>query len=182
MKKDASFRTRITSLNKCHCYRGHAHVYVFPDHSVYCLHTCESNMCAELNDYIPQISRLCLGCSVFVLFFYLQKKEQRKQKPTVCVIVRDLTGKNHPATRALLRMFCFQSRIQADQLFPYIDLPAIILSSNVLNNRALSETAITGKPCDNRRSAVWLSAAKSEGHAGSLHLTMQIIIQNRADK
>lgn len=94
----------------------------------------------------------------FLFFFYLQKKEQRKQKPTVCVIVRDLRGKNHPATWALLRMFCFQSRIQADQLFPYIDLPAIILSSNVLNNRALSETAITAKLCDNMRSAVRLSA------------------------
>lgn len=157
-------------------------MYVFPDHSVYCLYTCGSNMCAELNDYIPQISRLCLGCSVFVLFFLEEEGATKTKTDSMCHCERSEGKKNHPATRALLRMFCFQSRIQADQLFPYIDLPAIILSSNVLNNRALSETAITGKPCDNRRSAVWLSAAESEGHAGSLHLTMQIIIQNKADK
>lgn len=115
--------------------------------------------------------------------FFTSRRRSNENKNRQYVSLWEIWGeKNHPATWALLRMFCFQSRIQADQLFPYIDLPTIILSSNVLNNRALSETAITGKPCDNMRSAVWLSAVESEGHAGSLHLTMQIIIQNEADK
>lgn len=52
---------------------------------------------------------------------------------------------------------------QGDQLFPYIDLPAIILSSNGLNNRALSEAAITDKQRDNMRCPARLDAAESEG-------------------
>lgn len=52
---------------------------------------------------------------------------------------------------------------QDDQLFPYIDLLAIILSSNGLNNRALSETAIRDKQRDNMRCPARLDAAESEG-------------------
>lgn len=54
---------------------------------------------------------------------------------------------------------------QDDQLFPYIDLPAIILSSNGLNNRALSEAAITDKQRDNMRCQArpGIDAAESEG-------------------
>lgn len=51
---------------------------------------------------------------------------------------------------------------QDDLLFPYIDLPAIIPSSDVLNNRVLSEKAITDKPCDNMTCAAG-SALRREG-------------------
>lgn len=63
-----------------------------PGLSVYCLYTCRSNMCAALNDYIPQIYSL----SWLLLFFNLQKEENKTQKErkkrALCVIVRDLRG------------------------------------------------------------------------------------------
>lgn len=85
-------------------------------------------------------------------FPHQKKKAPKKKGPCVIVKVLLLTGEIHLATWAVLKVLSFKTRIQADQLFPYIDLPAIILSSNVLDNRATSERAITDKQCDNMRS------------------------------
>lgn len=52
----------------------------------------------------------------------------------------------------------WKTPIWTHQLFPYIDLPAIILCSSLQNNRARSEIAIMDKQCDNMRS-VWSSGA-----------------------
>lgn len=96
----------------------------------------------------------CLNSPVSVSaapFFFqnLQKgkknKTQREKEKALCVIVRDLRGGGGGSSCDMSSSENALLSGQEDRLFPYIDQPAIILSSNVLNNRALSEMAIYGQ-------------------------------------
>lgn len=88
-----------------------------------------------------------------------ETKKTNRLRACVTVKVLLLRGENHLATWAILKVLCtLKTSIWAHQLFPYIDLPAITLSSSLQNNRAQSEIAIMDKQCDNMRS-VWSSGA-----------------------
>lgn len=97
-------------------------------------------------------SPVCLGRSFFQKEKNKTQKNERKKR-ALCVIVRDLRerGGGGGSSRYMSSSENALLSKQDDQLFPYIDLPAIILSSNGLNNRALSEAAITDKQRDNMR-------------------------------
>lgn len=115
-----------------------------PGLSVYCLYTCRSDMCAALNDYIPPNLQ-----SVLVAFFGLTSRRKKtkcrkrgEKKSFVCHCERSKGRRGWGGGSRYMNSseIALLSK-QDDQLCPYIDVPAIILSSNGLNNRALSEAA-----------------------------------------
>ena len=100
-EKDVGFlSTRMTSLTKLNCRRGHAHTRTFVSPNHLCLlspHVQKKHVCAYSSDTSNLRAR-----PQFLLSYLLKKK---KKKSAICVIVKAalLGGENRVATWAVLK-------------------------------------------------------------------------------
>lgn len=116
----------MTSLTKLNCQRGHAHTYVcLSQPLVFIVSTRAEETCVRL---LIRHLKSTGSASVSPLL--------PPEKKEICVIVKAalLGGENRVATWAVLKTrrslkTVVFFKIQADQLFLYIDVPALILSS-----------------------------------------------------